>query len=86
MKKLKFETDYTLKPIAKKNDNGVLNWNTGNFVDEIYIDVYSVKYLKKHYGLKSFEVNTGLVSKQEIDSEKVKAEYSRSSLLHEAKA
>ena len=33
---LKFDTEYTLKPIVNKNDNGVLNWNIGQYVSETY--------------------------------------------------
>jgi hypothetical protein len=75
LKNLVFDTGHTLKPVAMKKSNGVLDWNTGNFVDEVYLDSYTIKYLQQHYNLKSFEVITGLVSNEDIKGEKLFGKY-----------
>ena len=72
---LVFDTEYSLKPIATKKSNGVLEWNTKQNVDEIFIDGYTIQYLKNYYGLKSFDVNVGLVSYEDIDSSKLFGKY-----------
>jgi len=72
---MKFDTPYTLKPIATTNDNGVLNWNTKDYVDECYVDSYTILYLKQHYGLKSFDVVEALLSNEDIDSSKLFGKY-----------
>jgi len=75
LKNMKFDTPYTLKPIATTHDNGVLNWNTKNYVDECYVDSYTISYLKKHYGLKSFDVIEALLSNEDVDSSKLFGKY-----------
>lgn len=76
LKNLRFEEDcYDLKPVASVKESGVLNWNTGNHIDEVYIDTYTITYLKKYYGLIDFEVISGLVSYEEILGEKLFGKY-----------
>lgn len=75
LRNMVFDTPYTLKPIAIKKDSGVLNWNTDVFVDECYIDSYTILYLKKYYGLKTFEVIEALLSYEDIDSSKLFGKY-----------
>jgi hypothetical protein len=67
LKNLKFNTKYDLKPIAKLKASGVLDWNTGNNVEDIFIDSYTIEYLQKHYGLESFDVDVGLVSNEDME-------------------
>jgi hypothetical protein len=59
---LKFDSDLTLKPICEIKESGVLNWNTSNFVKNAYLDNETIKYLKKYFGLASFNVVKGLIS------------------------
>jgi hypothetical protein len=75
LKNMVFDTPYTLKPIAIKKESGVLNWNTDNFVDECYIDSYTILCLKTYYGLKTFDVIEALLSYEDIDSSKLFGKY-----------
>ena len=50
----------TFKPIAGKQENGVLDWNNPSEI--MYIDSFTIEYLRKYYGLMSFDVIQGLVS------------------------
>lgn len=75
LKNLKFDTDCSFKPIATKKSNGVLDWNTDNFVEEVFIDSYTIRYLKQHYNLIEFDVITGLVSNEDIQGDKLFGKY-----------
>lgn len=70
LKNLIFESSYKFKPIASIKSSGVLNWNNDN-INEIFIDSYTIQYLVKNYGLKTFDVVEGLVSKQDIEADKL---------------
>ena len=70
LKNLVFSTEYTFKPIASIKDNGVLNWTNDN-INEIYLDSYTIQYLKDNYGLLTFDVVSGLVSSQDITADKL---------------
>ena len=74
LKNLVFETDYKFKPIASIKENGVLEWNSDN-VNEIHLDSYTIKYLVDNYGLKSFDVISGLVSTKDIKADKLFGKY-----------
>ena len=64
------------KPIAEKNiDTGILNWITGDTIQELYIDTYMIEFLKREFGLISFEVVKGLVSAQDISADKLFGKY-----------
>ena len=75
LKNLVFETDHIFKPVAMKKSNGVLEWNTGNFIDNIFIDTYMIKYLQEYYGLKTFDVVNGLISFEDMKAEKLFGKY-----------
>ena len=75
LRNLRFNTKYDLKPIAKLQASGVLNWNTGDNVDEVFVDSYTIDYLQKHYGLESFDVEAGLVSNEDMDGHKLFGKY-----------
>lgn len=74
LKNLKFKTSYKFKPVASKNENGVLEWNTET-IDEIYMDSFMIKYMKENYGLESFEVVKGLVSCSYIQGKEIFGDY-----------
>ena len=74
LKNLKFDTKYRFKPIARKNENNILEWLTDD-IDEIYLDSEMIEYVKKYYGLKSFDVIKGLVSDTNIEGKKLFAKY-----------
>ena len=64
------------KPVAETNkETGILNWITGDFIPEIYIDTYMIEYLKKEFGLISFEVVKGLVSSEDMTANKLFGKY-----------
>ena len=63
-----------MKPVASLNENKTLNW-TENKINELYIDTYMLKYIIKNFGLKHFDVVKGLVSNQDILSEKIFGKY-----------
>jgi len=75
LKNLKFNTKYDLKPIAKLKSSGVLNWNTGESVDDVFVDTYTIDYLQKYYGLERFDVEQGLISSEDIDGHKLFGKY-----------
>ena len=54
----------SFKPVCAsvKSKTASLNWNTGDFIDDCYVDSEMIHYLKEHYALKSFEVIEGLIS------------------------
>ena len=58
---LKFTKKNTLRPICTTDDQGRRQWANTKY-DKVYADSEMIKYLKKHYGLDSFDVNLGLVS------------------------
>jgi hypothetical protein len=69
---LEFDCEYKFKPICVKKEGESLNWITKNTIkDMVCIDSWMIKYLKKHYGLKSFKVKKGLVSDDFIDGSKL---------------
>jgi hypothetical protein len=65
---------YKLKPVALSNKGQSLNWAT-NEMNELYVDSYMLKYLIINYGLKSFTVKKGLVSKTELEGSKIFGAY-----------
>ena len=71
MKNLSFNTECNLKPIAKLKASGVLDWNTGDNLNGGFVDLYTIDYLKTYYGLKSFDVEVGLVSNEDMDGHKL---------------
>lgn len=75
LKNLKFNTKYDLKPLAKLKASGVLDWNTGNNVENIFIDSYTIDYLQKYYELENFDVEVGLVSNEDMDGHKLFGKY-----------
>jgi hypothetical protein len=60
IKNIMWNKTKTFKPIAGKQESGVLDWN--NPSEEMFIDSFTIEYLRKYYGLMSFEVIKGLVS------------------------
>lgn len=62
LKNLKFKEGTPLfKPVSSKDlKTGVLQWNNET-IDELYIDSELLKYMIKHYGLISFDVETSLL-------------------------
>lgn len=66
-----FDNDLKFKPICKKENGESLNWNTGHKINKACLDTWMIKYLKKHYGLKSFDVTKGLVSDEFITGDKI---------------
>lgn len=72
---LKFNSEYSLKPISVKNDNDVLNWITGDEVKEAYLDSWMIEYLKKNYGLISFNCSRGLVSDEAVKGDLIFGKY-----------
>lgn len=52
------------KPLAGKTENGVLDWCNPSEI--MYLDSTTIQYLKKYYGLLSFDVIRGLVSNRWI--------------------
>ena len=71
IKNLKFEEgSRKFKPVAEKID-GILNWNTGDHINEAYLNTATIEYLKKHYGLISFDVIEGLVSTKTISGKQI---------------
>ena len=63
------------KPIAEKGEDGILNWKTGDYIKEAYLDTYMIEYLKKEFGLISFEVVNGLVSNEDVPASKLFGKY-----------
>lgn len=74
LKNLTFDSKYSFKPIASKDENNVLVWNNES-VDDIYLDSFMIKYMQEHYGLKSFEVVRGLVSNSYIEGKEIFGAY-----------
>lgn len=62
------------KPVANKKDDGILDWATNKF-NELYCDSYMIKYLKENCGLVNFNVIKGLVSNEEMISNKLFGTY-----------
>lgn len=73
LKNLTFDSKYQFKPIAQKI-NGILRWNN-DFIDECYTDTYMIHYLKKYYGLTSFDVVEGLVSNHDMPGKYLFSKY-----------
>lgn len=71
---LVFDTPYKFKPVASKNENGVLVWDNKN-IDSIFLDSFMIKYMMEHYGLKTFNVVRGLVSTSYIQGNKIFGDY-----------
>ena len=74
LKNLVFDCKHKFKPIASKNDKDVLVWDNDG-IDEVYLDSFMIKYLKEHYGLKSFDVVKGLVSMSYIQGKEIFGDY-----------
>ena len=71
---MEFETDYDFKPVCGLMAEGSLKWNNKS-ISEAYVDSEMVKYLIEHYGLKSFNVKVGLVSKSYLNSKQLFGTY-----------
>ena len=65
---------YLFKPASDFVEGKSLNWAT-NTINDLYIDTYTIEYLKKNYGLKSFEVVKGLVSNNHMNGDKLFGKY-----------
>ena len=59
-----------LKPVALSLEGQSLNWAT-NEMNELYVDSFTFEYLKKHYGLYSYNIKKALLSKQYITGDKI---------------
>ena len=81
---MEWEENYEnrFKPIAHSEKGFSLNWAYN--VTENYVDSYMLKYLKEHCGLKSFDVEKGLVSDKELCGDKLFNHYVMT--LYELKA
>jgi hypothetical protein len=66
---------FDFKPVCGKLESGVLNWNTGNNIDDLYITSYDIKYLQENYGLVSFDTIEGLVSNYSTKGRKIFGHY-----------
>lgn len=66
-----------LKPVCGlvKKGKGSLNWRSGNYIAECYIDSEMLRYLEEHYDLLGFNVVKGLVSRECVHGSKVFGEY-----------
>jgi hypothetical protein len=65
LKDVIFKTDYKFKPVADSVMGTSLNWACDEIKD-LYIDTYMIKYLRENYGLLTFKVVEGLVSRSHI--------------------
>ena len=74
VKNMVFTSTYQFKPIASKTDAGVLEWNNAS-IAEVCVDSFMIKYLQERYGLVSFDVVTGLVSRQYIKGSEIFGDY-----------
>lgn len=85
---LVFDSNLNFKPVCgilKKKSSKVLNWSTGNTIERLAIDSYMIKYLKQHYGLVSFNVESGLVSNYEIEGKELFGNYVEALFTEKAK-
>ncbi len=71
---MEFQTDYDFKPVCGLMSGGSLKWDNKS-ISEAYVDSEMVKYLIEHYGLKSFNVKVGLVSKSYLNSKQLFGTY-----------
>lgn len=67
---LKFESRHTLKPVASYTAGESLKWDSKE-IKELYVDSYTIEYLQKHYGLKSFHIEKALVSYKHVEGKKI---------------
>ena len=67
LKNLVFVNGPSFKPIAETMESGVLNWNTGDFIENSYVDSFMIKYLFDNCNLISFDVEQALVSKEAVN-------------------
>jgi hypothetical protein len=74
VKNMVFTSSYQFKPIASKTEAGVLEWNNAS-IAEVCVDSFMIKYLQERYGLVSFDVVTGLVSRQYIKGSEIFGDY-----------
>lgn len=74
VKNMVFTSAYQFKPIASKTEAGVLEWNNAS-IAEVCVDSFMIKYLQERYGLVSFDVVTGLVSRQYIKGSEIFGDY-----------
>lgn len=72
---LHFDTELRFKPVCTVGDNGVLNWSTGKAIDKLHADSYMIRYLQQHFGLVSFKVVKGLVSKYDVEGSELFGKY-----------
>ena len=68
------EDSKKFKPIASKNENGILDWVSGDY-GKSYIDSYTIEYLKNNYGLIGFDIIKGLVSDEEMETKLLFGKY-----------
>jgi len=67
IKNLRFDnTRYKFKPVATVKHDKTLNWETGDYIEEAYLNTETVNYLVDKFGLVSFEVERGLISSYSI--------------------
>jgi hypothetical protein len=74
VKNMVFASSYQFKPIASKTEADVLEWNNAS-IAEVCVDSFMIKYLQERYGLVSFDVVTGLVSRQYIKGSEIFGDY-----------
>lgn len=72
---LEFTSELAFKPVCTVKDNGVLEWKTGKSIPKLHADSYMIKYLQEHFGLTSFKVVRGLVSKYELEGREIFGKY-----------
>ena len=70
------EGSAAFKPIANIEKSGVLNWKTGNDInDDVYVDSWMLKYLMIRCGLKTFSVSKALLSDNFVYGEDISGIY-----------
>ena len=66
---------YRFKPVSLVGENGILNWDTGDFIPEAYLNGETIEYLRNKFNLVSFEVVRGLVSTKRLKGNKLFGRY-----------
>ena len=75
LKNLIFINGPSFKPIAETMESGVLNWSTGDLIENAYVDIFMIKYLFDNCNLVSFDVEQALVSKEEVNGDLLFSKY-----------